>query len=134
MSHPRHGSQFPGTGGGAVLFIRRLSVKVPIASGPVFVSGDKAPRGSLTTRYHGYIIAGKSDKGQDAALRVEMGNSVYNLRNAWAAVSKAAEGNPAKVGLTHEKVAVLWACRDYPVQLTPAETSRLVFRAKIVRG
>jgi len=74
MSHPRHGSQFPGTGGGAVLFIRRLSVKVPIAPSPVFVSADKAPRGRLTARYHGYIIADKSDKGQDAALRVEMGN------------------------------------------------------------
>jgi len=59
---------------------------------------------------------------------------VYNLRNAWAAVSKAAEGNPTNVGLTPDNVAVPWVCRDYPVRLTPAEISRLVFRAKIVRG
>ncbi len=28
--------------------------------------------------------------------------------------------------MTPEKVAVLWACWDYPGQLTPAEISRLV--------
>ena len=33
-----------------------------------------APRGGLTTRCHGYIIGDKSDEGQDASLRVEMGN------------------------------------------------------------
>jgi len=30
----------------------------------------------LTTRYHGHIIGDKSDKDQDAALRVEMGNPI----------------------------------------------------------
>ncbi len=30
----------------------------------------------MTTRYHGYIIGDKSDKGQDAVLRVEMGNPI----------------------------------------------------------
>jgi len=34
----------------------------------------RAPRGGLTTRCHGYIIGDKSDEGQDASLRVEMGN------------------------------------------------------------
>ena len=50
------------------------------------------------------------------------------LRQTWAAVNKVAETKLAKLGLTPEKVAVLWACRDYPDTLTPAEISRLVFR------
>ncbi len=50
------------------------------------------------------------------------------LRQTWAAVNKLAETKLAKVGLTPEKVAVLWACRDYPGRLTPAEIARLVFR------
>jgi MarR family transcriptional regulator for hemolysin len=50
------------------------------------------------------------------------------LRQTWAAVNKVAETKLAKVGLTPEKVAVLWACRDYPGTITPAEISRLVFR------
>ena len=50
------------------------------------------------------------------------------LRQTWAAINKVAETRLAKVGLTPEKVAVLWACRDYPGILTPAEISRLVFR------
>jgi len=50
------------------------------------------------------------------------------LRQTWAAINKVAETRLAKVKLTPEKVAVLWACRDYPGPLTPAEISRLVFR------
>ncbi len=50
------------------------------------------------------------------------------LRQTWAAVNKVAETKLAKVGLTPEKVAVLWTCRDYPGTITPAEISRLVFR------
>jgi DNA-binding MarR family transcriptional regulator len=50
------------------------------------------------------------------------------LRQTWIAVNKAAELKLAKVGLTPEKAAVLWACRDYPGILTPAEIARLVFR------
>ncbi len=50
------------------------------------------------------------------------------LRQTWTAVSKIAETKLAKVGLTPEKAAVLWACRDYPGILTPAEISRLVAR------
>ena len=38
-----------------------------------------APRGGLTTRCHGYIIGDKSDEGQDASLRVEMGNVGLSL-------------------------------------------------------
>jgi DNA-binding MarR family transcriptional regulator len=50
------------------------------------------------------------------------------LRQTWIAVNKAAEVKLAKVGLTPEKAAVLWACREYPGTLTPAEIARLVFR------
>ena len=50
------------------------------------------------------------------------------LRQTWIAVNKAAEVKLAKVGLTPEKAAVLWACKDYPATLTPAEIARLVFR------
>src|SRR4030043_1731917 len=50
------------------------------------------------------------------------------LRQTSIAVNKAAEVKLAKVGLTPEKAAVLWACRDYPGTLTPAEIARLVFR------
>jgi DNA-binding MarR family transcriptional regulator len=50
------------------------------------------------------------------------------LRQTWIAVNKAAEVKLAKVGLTPEKAAVLWACRDYTGTLTPAEIARLVFR------
>ena len=35
----------------------------------------RAPRGRLTTRYHGHIIGDNSDEGQDASLRVKMGNT-----------------------------------------------------------
>ena len=50
------------------------------------------------------------------------------LRQTWIAVNKAAEVKLAKVGLTPEKAAVLWACKEYPGTLTPAEIARLVFR------
>ena len=50
------------------------------------------------------------------------------LRQTWIAVNKVAELKLAKVGLTPEKAAVLWACRDYPGTLTPAEIARLMFR------
>jgi DNA-binding MarR family transcriptional regulator len=50
------------------------------------------------------------------------------LRQAWTAVNKASEGKVAKLGLTPEKLAVLWACRDFPGTVTPAEIARLLFR------
>src|SRR4030043_1565170 len=50
------------------------------------------------------------------------------LRQTSIAVNKAAEIKLAKVGLTPEKAAVLWACRDYPGTITPAEIARLMFR------
>ncbi len=37
----------------------------------------RAPRRRLTPRYHGYIIGDKSDEGQDAPSRIEMGNPNY---------------------------------------------------------
>ena len=50
------------------------------------------------------------------------------IRQTWAALNKATELRLAKIGLTPEKTAVLWACRDYPGSLTPAEISRMLFR------
>jgi DNA-binding MarR family transcriptional regulator len=50
------------------------------------------------------------------------------LRQTYTAVNKVAEVKLAKVGLTPEKAAVLWACRDYPGTVTPAEIARLMFR------
>jgi len=50
------------------------------------------------------------------------------LRQAWIAANKAAETKLLKVGLTPEKLAILWACRDHPGTLIPAEVARLVFR------
>ncbi|UCC60918.1 MAG: hypothetical protein JSV02_03615 [Dehalococcoidia bacterium] len=50
------------------------------------------------------------------------------IRQTWAAINKVAETKLSKINSTPEKVAVLWACRDYPSILTPAEISRLVFR------
>jgi len=55
-------------------------------------------------------------------------NTWMLLRQAWIAVNKVAETKLAKVGLTPEKAAVLWACRDFPGILTPAEIARLLFR------
>lgn len=50
------------------------------------------------------------------------------MAQTWSAMYKAAERKLAKVGLTPEQIDVLWVCRDYPGQLTPAELSRLIFR------
>ena len=50
------------------------------------------------------------------------------LRQAWIAVNKVSETKLAKKGLTPEKLAVLWACRDYPGTLIPSEIARLLFR------
>jgi DNA-binding MarR family transcriptional regulator len=57
------------------------------------------------------------------------------LRQTWIVTNKVAEARLSRMGLTPEKAAVLWACRDYPGVLTPAEVSRLVFReAQSVAG
>lgn len=57
------------------------------------------------------------------------------LRQTWTVVSKVTESKLAKLGLTPEKLAVMWACRDYPGTLTPAEISRLLSReAQSVAG
>jgi DNA-binding MarR family transcriptional regulator len=57
------------------------------------------------------------------------------LRQTHTAVNKVAEVRLAKKGLTPEKAAVLWACRDYPDVVTPAEIARLVFReAQTIAG
>jgi MarR family transcriptional regulator for hemolysin len=59
----------------------------------------------------------------DAALTTYM-----VLRQAWLAVNRVAEVRLAKVGLTPEKFLVLWACRDYPGALIPAEIARIAHR------
>ena len=51
------------------------------------------------------------------------------LRHTWLAMNKVAENRLGELGITHESIAVLWACRDYPGPLHPAEIARLVFRA-----
>jgi DNA-binding MarR family transcriptional regulator len=50
------------------------------------------------------------------------------LHHTWTVVIKAAQAKLAKVGLTPEKAAVLWVCRDYPGTLTPSVISRLFLR------
>ncbi|MEE8469942.1 MAG: MarR family transcriptional regulator [Dehalococcoidia bacterium] len=57
------------------------------------------------------------------------------LRQTSIAMDRVSEAKLAKKGLTPEKLAVLWACRDHPGPMTPAEIARLVFReAQTVAG
>jgi DNA-binding MarR family transcriptional regulator len=51
------------------------------------------------------------------------------LRHAWIAMNKIAEIRLGEIGATPESIAILWACRDFPGPLRPAEIARLVFRA-----
>lgn len=62
-------------------------------------------------------------KFSDAAL-----TSWALLRQTWSMLDKVAETRLHKVGLTPEKIAVLWACREHPGPLIPAEIARLVSR------
>jgi DNA-binding MarR family transcriptional regulator len=50
------------------------------------------------------------------------------LRQAWVSANRLAEARLAKFGLTPETIAVLWACRDYPGVLIPAEIARMTHR------
>ncbi len=50
------------------------------------------------------------------------------LRQAWLAVNRVAEARLARVGITPEKLLVLWACRDHPGPLIPAEVARIAHR------
>jgi DNA-binding MarR family transcriptional regulator len=54
--------------------------------------------------------------------------SYTTLRQAWIAVNRLAEAKLGKLGLTPETLAVLWAARDYPGTLIPAEIARLTHR------
>lgn len=57
------------------------------------------------------------------------------LCQTWIAANKVDEAKLSKIGLTPEKLAVLWVCRDYPGTLTPSELSRLLFReAQTIAG
>jgi DNA-binding MarR family transcriptional regulator len=51
------------------------------------------------------------------------------LRHTWIAMNRVAENRLLEVESTPETVGVLWACRDYPGPLHPAEIARLVSRA-----
>ena len=51
------------------------------------------------------------------------------LRHTWLAMNRVAETRLGEIGATPESIGVLWACRDYPGPLHPAEIARLVFRA-----
>ncbi len=50
------------------------------------------------------------------------------LRQAWTAANKVSEIKLAKASITPEKLSVLWACKNYPPPLIPAEISRLTTR------
>ena len=50
------------------------------------------------------------------------------MRQTWAVMDKVAETKLGKIGLTPEKIAVLWACREHPGPLIPAEIARFVSR------
>jgi len=50
------------------------------------------------------------------------------LRQTWIIVNRAIETRLGRIGLTPEKFAVIWICRDHPGPLTPAEISRLMDR------
>jgi len=50
------------------------------------------------------------------------------IRQAWVNVNRLAEAKLGRVGLTPETLAVLWAARDYPGTLIPAEIARLTHR------
>ena len=50
------------------------------------------------------------------------------IRHTWIAMNKVADTRLGEIGSTQEHIAVLWACRDYPGPLHPAEIARLVFR------
>ena len=50
------------------------------------------------------------------------------LRQSWLAVNRLAEARLGKIGLTPETLGVLWAARDYPGTLIPAEIARMTHR------
>ena len=51
------------------------------------------------------------------------------LRHTWIAMNKVVEIRLGEIKATPESIAILWACRDFPGPLRPAEIARLVFRA-----
>jgi len=52
----------------------------------------------------------------------------FLLSQTWPAMYSVFERELAKVGLTPEKLNVLWLCSDYPPPLIPAEIARFLFR------
>ncbi len=52
----------------------------------------------------------------------------FLLGQTWPAMYRVLELELAKVGLTPEKLNVLWLCADYPPPLIPAEIARFLFR------
>lgn len=51
------------------------------------------------------------------------------LRHTWIAIHRLMETRLSEIGATPESIGILWACRDFPGPLRPAEIARLVFRA-----
>jgi DNA-binding MarR family transcriptional regulator len=60
---------------------------------------------------------------QDARL-----TAWFLVTQTWPAMYRVLEVELAKVGLTPEKLNVLWLCTDHPPPLIPAEISRFLFR------
>ena len=50
------------------------------------------------------------------------------IRQTWATLEKVAETKLSDINSTPEKIAVLWACREHPGPLIPAEIARFVSR------
>lgn len=65
----------------------------------------------------------------DYKFAAESLTAYAQLRHTWFAINKVIELKLLEVDSTPESIAVLWACRDYPGPLHPAEIARLVFRA-----
>jgi DNA-binding MarR family transcriptional regulator len=65
----------------------------------------------------------------DYEFAAESLTAFAQLRHTWFAINKVIELKLLEVDSTPESIAVLWACRDYPGPLHPAEIARLVFRA-----
>ena len=79
-----------------------------------------------------YIQVGNKAKKSETMYDLRLSDinlTIWALvRQTWSIMYKAAESRLNKVGLTPEKLAVLWICRDYPGILTTAEIARFLSR------
>jgi DNA-binding MarR family transcriptional regulator len=51
------------------------------------------------------------------------------LRQMWIALNRVEVTRLREIGATPESISILWACRDFPGPLRPAEIARFVFRS-----